>query len=106
MYIIKKIILFSFVIAYAINGFSQEKNDLPFSIYAPKTQLSFLNKESKINYKMEFKNYKFPIVDIEDLKSNIFIISSINFGRTPTNYIYDSYKEIIFNETTKYYDPN
>lgn len=106
MYSAKNIILFLTILFCSFNGFSQEKNDLPISIYSSKTQLSFLNKRVSINDNLDLKGFKFVILDIEDIKSGLFTVSSINYSRTPTKYIYDSYKKIIFNETAKYYDPN
>ena len=45
-------------------------------------------------------------IDIDDVKSNIFTISFNNLWETPTKFVYESYRKIIFIETEKYFDPN
>lgn len=106
MYSFFKISVFAFIITCSSPIFSQEKIELPVTIYIPKTDFTFFDNGTSILKDLDAMNYPFLMVDIDDIKSNIFTISFNNMGKTPTKFVYESYQKIIFNETEKYYDPN
>ncbi len=106
MYSIFKIFVFALIIASSLPVFSQEKTQLPVTIYTSKTHFTFFDKETSIQKDLRSMAYPFVMVDINDIKSNLFTISFNNFGKTPTHFVFESYQKIIFNETEKYYDPN
>lgn len=106
MYSIFKISVSALIITGSLSIFSQEKTQLPVTIYTPKTHLTFFDEGTSIQKDLRAMNYPFLMVDIDDIKSNLFTISFNNIGKTPTNLVFESYQKIIFNETEKYYDPN
>ena len=106
MYSILKLSVFVLIIANSLPVFSQEKDELPMSIYSPKTQFAFFEKGANVRDNLLSMGYPFLMVDIEDIKSGLFTISYSNFGKSATNFVFESYHKIIFNETDKYYDPN
>ncbi len=105
MYSIHKTALFIIIFISAFKGNSQEKIELPVSLYVSVTPFLFSENNKNINIDLDLIGYQFVILDIENIKSGLFTFSFENIGRTPTSFIYDSYAGIIFNETTKYYDP-
>ncbi len=106
MYSIRKIPIFVLIMICNLPVFSQEIVELPMSIYSPKMHFTIFDMEQGIKDELYSMGYPFLMVDIDDIKSNLFTVSFNNIGKTPTNFVFESYQKIIFNETDKYYDPN
>lgn len=106
MHLSKNCFLLILIVLCAIKGFSQMNCKLPISIYSPGTPILFFDNNSRFQNEINSMGYPFVMVNIEDIKSNLFTIAFNNIGKTPTNYVFESYQKIIFNETSKYFDPN
>ena len=96
-----KYLLLLCILLFASNSFSQEeitrfnKKKLPESIYSTSLNLnSDLNSFYNINKKLNFKSYKFVLLDVHCIEEGYFTIPFQSFDKVPTSYIFDTYQKI------------
>jgi hypothetical protein len=102
---VRKLFLSIFILALTLEGFSQEikeseQIDLPVSIFSSSFKTdSFIAISHNINDIMNLTSYHFMVLDMNDVRDGFFTLNPQNFNRTPTNLIYEEYRDIIFNDT-------
>jgi len=95
-------ILFSLIFLFFITlGFSQEnqttikETKIPVSIYHISTKVSTdLNSLFNVNKRLNFKSYKFLVLDEKNIEMGYFSVPLYNITLASSNYIYDSYTKI------------
>ncbi len=74
-------------------------NDLPVSIFSSSFKKdTFIDISHNINDTMNLSSFHFVVLDMNDIRDGFFTLSPQNFNRTPTNLIYEEYRDIIFND--------
>ncbi len=101
---VQKLFLSVFLLSLTLEGFSQEikenvQNNLPVSIFSSSFKKeNFIDISHNINDRMNLSSYHFIVLNMKDIRDGFFTMSPQNFNRTPTNLIYEEYRDIIFND--------
>lgn len=107
----RKIFFIAIFLSVSIAAFSQDEKKstqlekLPKSIYIADWSKTFSFQSTSLNDVLQLEDFKFLLIDGEDIRNNFFTVDLRNIGRTASSFSYESYKNIdLYKHFPKIYD--
>jgi len=94
-------------ISITVLGFSQNKtmvlrdSVIPSSIYFAKPEFLYINSDFNLNNRLQLNNYKFVLLNVNDIEDGYYAIPFSSLWNPPSSYIFDSYQKIYHNLNLK-----
>jgi len=107
----KKVFIIALFLSVSFTTYSQDEKktthaeELPKSIYVVDWSKTFSFQSTSLKEVLKLNNFKFLIVDAEDIRDDFFTLDLRNFGRQASSYSYESYRDIdLYKHFPKMYD--